>query len=219
MAVLPLRLVGPMQSWGTQSRFTHRDTGREPSKSGIVGLLCTALGRSRDANIRDLAALRMASRADQPGRILRDYHTAGMGGVYKVGGGVQRNRLIVSERFYVSDAKFLVCLEGDKELLTEVAAALQRPRWPLFLGRKSFIPTEPVWLETTPLDVSLGDCVSSYPCLVSNSKPPDKLQIVVEDEQGSVWRQDQPVSFADRRFVKRRLRVAWVDTPSPREGC
>ena len=34
MSTLLMRLAGPMQSWGTQSRFTVRDTGREPSKSG-----------------------------------------------------------------------------------------------------------------------------------------------------------------------------------------
>ncbi len=44
MSTLLLRLAGPMQSWGTQSRFTERDTGREPSKSGVVGLLAAAVG-------------------------------------------------------------------------------------------------------------------------------------------------------------------------------
>ena len=48
MSVLLMRLAGPMQSWGTQSRFGHRDTGTEPSKSGVIGLLCAALGWPRD---------------------------------------------------------------------------------------------------------------------------------------------------------------------------
>jgi CRISPR-associated Cas5-like protein len=79
-SVLLLRLSAPLQAWGVQSRFTVRDTGREPSKSGVVGLLCAALGRGRDQPIDDLAALRMAARVDQEGRILRDYHVAGVGG-------------------------------------------------------------------------------------------------------------------------------------------
>ena len=54
MAVLLLRLAGPMQSWGTQSRFTHRDTDLEPSKSGVIGLLCAAMGKPRD----DLTAIK-----------------------------------------------------------------------------------------------------------------------------------------------------------------
>ena len=68
MHTLLLRLAGPMQSWGTQSRFTIRDTGLEPSKSGIIGLLCAALGKPRDETHPDnrdqpkleaLAALRI----------------------------------------------------------------------------------------------------------------------------------------------------------------
>lgn len=59
MAVLLLRLCGVMQSWGTDSRFLVRKTDPEPSKSGVVGLLCAALGRGRGEDISDLAALRM----------------------------------------------------------------------------------------------------------------------------------------------------------------
>ena len=57
MSVLLLRLAGPLQSWGVESRFKYRDTGREPSKSGVVGLLCAALGRKRDEPVDDLAEL------------------------------------------------------------------------------------------------------------------------------------------------------------------
>ncbi|MGH9945529.1 MAG: type I-E CRISPR-associated protein Cas5/CasD, partial [Pyrinomonadaceae bacterium] len=86
---LLLRLAGPMQSWGAQSRFREREAGREPSKSGVVGLLCAALGKPRDEGNGDdgngdkfpalarLAALRMGVRVDREGALLRDYHTAG----------------------------------------------------------------------------------------------------------------------------------------------
>ena len=46
-ATLLLRLQGPMQSWGTTSRFDERDTQLEPSKSGVLGLVCAAIGRDR----------------------------------------------------------------------------------------------------------------------------------------------------------------------------
>ena len=55
--VLLIPCVGPMQSWGTRSRFQERDTEREPSKSGIIGLLCAALGRDRNESVDDLADL------------------------------------------------------------------------------------------------------------------------------------------------------------------
>ena len=55
MPTLLMRLAGPMQSWGTGSRFDERDTQLEPSKSGVVGLLCAALGRDRAEPVDDLA--------------------------------------------------------------------------------------------------------------------------------------------------------------------
>ena len=77
MSVLLLRLAGPMQSWGVQSRFSVRDTGLEPSKSGVVGLLCAAFGRPREAPLTDLTALRLGVRVDREGRMAKDYHTTG----------------------------------------------------------------------------------------------------------------------------------------------
>lgn len=47
MATLLLQLVAPMQSWGSRSRFDDRDTEREPTKSGVLGLVASALGRPR----------------------------------------------------------------------------------------------------------------------------------------------------------------------------
>ena len=87
MSILLLRLAGPMQSWGIQSRFSVRDTGLEPSRSGVVGLLCCALGRSRDEPLDEFLPdkLAMGVRVDREGRMARDWHTAQY--VAKAGGG------------------------------------------------------------------------------------------------------------------------------------
>ena len=69
-----------MQSWGIQSRYTRRDTGLEPSKSGVIGLLSAALGRPRNSDLSDLASLRMGVRVDRPGTVQSDYHTVGGSG-------------------------------------------------------------------------------------------------------------------------------------------
>ena len=81
MKVLLIRLAGPLQSWGTQSRFVVRDTGLEPSKSGVVGLLCAARGIDREdrAGLARVAACRIGVRVDREGVLSRDYHTAGGG--------------------------------------------------------------------------------------------------------------------------------------------
>ena len=44
MATLLLRLAAPLQAWGSDSKFETRKTDREPTKSGVVGLLAAALG-------------------------------------------------------------------------------------------------------------------------------------------------------------------------------
>ena len=47
MATLLLRLASPLQSWGWTPKFETRKTNREPTKSGVVGLLAAALGIGR----------------------------------------------------------------------------------------------------------------------------------------------------------------------------
>lgn len=97
MNTLLLRLEGPMQSWGVQSRFGMRDTESEPSKSGVIGLLCAALGLPRSANLENLVALRMGVRVDREGKISVDYQTAQ--NVLKICRRYQRYRIIQSILF------------------------------------------------------------------------------------------------------------------------
>ncbi len=37
-------LEGPLQSWGYDSRYGRRDTLSFPTKSGVLGMICAALG-------------------------------------------------------------------------------------------------------------------------------------------------------------------------------
>lgn len=220
---LLMRLIGPMQSWGTQSDFTHRDTGLEPSKSGVIGLLCAALGRPRDADLSDLAALRMGVRVDREGILQKDYHTAQ--NVLKAGGGIKNTEL--SDRFYLSDAAFLVGLEGeDRALLEKLDAALRRPRWLLFLGRKAFPPSKPVHMdkpEEGVRDLPLEDALklTITPRLGCERRGDDKrVRLVIEPRPGGigeVTRRDWPLSFARgrRQFLERQVSITYSD---PVEG-
>ena len=78
MATLLLRLAAPLQSWGADSKFETRKTNREPTKSGVIGLLAAALGLRRDdaAGLARLNSLHFAVRADREGSLLVDFHTA-----------------------------------------------------------------------------------------------------------------------------------------------
>ena len=214
MATLLMRLDAPMQAWGTQSHFSNRDTGREPSKSGIIGLLCAALGRPQhepmDDLFRNLVELKMGVRIDQEGVIRKDYHTAGIDGIYGVDG--KRQGVMLSDRYYLSDAKFLVGLEGDKPFLEYLQNALQNPVWFLFLGRKSFIPATRIWLKDGIQDADIIGCFEKYPWLVqSGVSAPDKLRVVVDDPHGSVVVNDVPLSFAPRKFLPRRVSTHFIE--------
>ena len=216
MGVLLLRLAGPMQSWGVQSRFGVRDTGLEPSKSGVVGLLCAALGRKRSAPVADLAALAMAVRVDREGLLASDFHTAQ--NVLKASGGIKATD--ISRRYYLADARFLVALEGENPgLLAGLQSALRDPHWPLYLGRKAFVPGEPVWLpDGLWPDGSLIQMLHTYPWLGCDpNQRPDQVRLVLQDPDGTEVRPDQPLSFAERRFAPRRVRTTFIPAPPPRE--
>src|SRR6516164_978693 len=49
-AYLPLWFDAPLQSWAFASRFQRRVTGLFPTKSGVVGLICAALGLAKGSD-------------------------------------------------------------------------------------------------------------------------------------------------------------------------
>lgn len=216
MATLLLRLAGPMQSWGTTSRFDQRDTGKEPSKSGLIGLLAAALGIDREnwLDLEPLTQLTMAVRHDRPGVLKRDYQTAQ--NIISADRS-KRHETAVTTRDYLADAVFLAGLEsGDRALLERAYVALQNPVWPLALGRKSYVPSEPVWLEGGIKEAPLLEVLAVAPWLASprrSESTPERLLVSVESPDGrGTLRMDQPLSsFAERRVGARYVRSEWVD--------
>jgi len=203
MATLLLRLEGPLQAWGTTSRFDERDTQLEPSKSGVLGLVCAALGRDRSEPLADLAALRMGVRVDREGIPLRDYQTA-TGVVIAATGKADLGRTVVSPRYYLADALFLVGLEGERALLEQIQQALLQPVWPLCLGRKSCVPSAPVALPEGLVELSLVDALQAWPPLSTDVAPGTSVRGALEDASEGALRLDQPVApFAERRFGPR----------------
>lgn len=225
MPTLLLRLVGPMQSWGTSSRFDRRETDKEPSKSGVIGVLAAAMGIDREnwSELKPLTLLSMGVRHDRPGRIGCDYQTAAASATDSIikADGTPSHDGVVSHRFYLADAAFLVGLEShDNALLEKTNAKLKDPTWPLALGRKSHVPSEPIWIENGILSDRLRDALARWPWITSRrnwEEVPEKLLISLESEDGSgVLRMDQPLSsFADRRFGARFVRSEWI--PFPKE--
>jgi len=193
---LLLRLEGPMQSWGYRSRFDYRDTALEPTRSGVVGLICAAMGIARGEEIARFDVLRMGVRVERGGRPERDYHTAL--DVIKADGSGKGN--VVSYRDYLADASFTVGLESkDVQLLNEIADALRSPEWFLFLGRKAFpLTVPPLGPEDGPKRGTLEEH------LLSGG---DGKRVVLESPGGERTQHDWPLCFGERRFKPRSIQT------------
>lgn len=213
---LLLRLSAPMQSWGVASRFSIRDTGKEPSKSGVIGLLCAALGISRDlANTNnpqfaELTKLKMGVRVNRNGVLQKDYHTAQ--NIAKADGGTKETEL--STRYYLADADFLVGFESvNLSILDNLQTAIEHPKWQLFLGRKAFVPAVPIHIPNgLQAGISLEEALRDF-VLQDFEFDSDMLRIIIEDETGTEIRQDAPLSFASRRFLPRRVKTDFIPLP------
>ena len=228
--ILLLRLTAPMQSWGVMSRFSRRDTGKEPSKSGVVGLLCAALGISRDAAnatenplFAELIKLKMGVLVLREGVLQSDYHTAQ--NIIKADGRLPpKGDTKLSTRFYLADADFVVALEGENgETLETIQNALKNPKWQLFLGRKSFAPAAPIRFDdliTTEKSLEnflgsreLKEILDRYDAKfgVERFDFQSRNRLIVEADAGGETRPDVPLSFAARRFTNRRVKTAFIE--------
>ena len=202
---LLLRLEGPMQSWGYRSRFDYRDTALEPTRSGVMGLICAAMGIARGEDISRFDVIRMGVRVIKEGRPERDYHTAL--DVIKADG--KGRDTVVSRRDYLADASFVVGLQSDdKNLLDSIAAALRNPIWTLFLGRKAFpLAVPPLEPDVSPVSGTLDQHLCS-----SN----DPKRLVLEDPSGERIQQDWPLCFGERRFKPRTIRICFESEGDPK---
>lgn len=169
---LILRISAPLMSWGDRSQYTLRHTAPDPSRSAIQGLLAAAAGTTRDAKIPDwIINVDMAIRIDRPGQILRDYHTinpvptmyaaaanldlgdmtlnqGALLPVVSLANGGARINPVITERFYRTDAVYLVAIADPAG---NILRALRSPTFTLYAGRKACALSAPFLLGTTPL--------------------------------------------------------------------
>lgn len=138
MKTLTIRLSSPLQSYGSEATFGRRTTGDYPSKSAVIGMVAAAMGYGRgDHRILGLNDLELAVRVDQPGKILTDFQTVEW----------KPDTRKVTYRDYLQDAVFVVAIGSDDETIREIKTALRRPYYPIFLGRRSNIPTGVLQLQ------------------------------------------------------------------------
>jgi CRISPR system Cascade subunit CasD len=226
--LLLLRLEGPMQSWGLKAKWDVRDTGEEPSKSGILGLIGCALGYPRrDPRFVDEldANLRIGVRVENPGEIDKDFHT--VTGILPTAEGKFKGSeavpsTIISRREYLQDASFLIVIEGPEALLSKIKGAFEDPKWPVYLGRKSCPPTRPVFEAITTAYNSIDDALNRYPwssyTCEARGKYPEELKCIVEDNAGPYHRTDKLQKSPVRMYGTRNVRFKKVKAPVTKEG-
>lgn len=209
MSTLLLKLKAPMQAWGSESRYTTRQTHTEPTKSGVLGLLAAAQGRRRTDPLEDLAELRFGVRVDQPGTLQRDFQTA-----------IDRRTgksMPLSYRYYLADAVFVAGVGGDPELVKILSGSLQAPKFPLYLGRRSCPANHDILLRVAeqPLEEALREEPwHASPRYRRERGKTVNLPLYIDGQTGSrgASRRDVPLSFdpAHRQYGWRQ-----IDVPEP----
>jgi len=182
-AFLCFRLHGPLASWGDIAVAERRPSSPHPTRSAVLGIIAAALGIRRDdadgwAELD--RCLGFASRTDNPGELLIDFHTAQGPDETLLRGkeraakkaheawhrpatrraelAFSRQELstILSSRQYRVDAVWTAAVwlragsGASRWSLSELAAALRRPHFVPYLGRKSCpldVPMEPQVIE------------------------------------------------------------------------
>lgn len=167
---LLLWLEAPLQSWGHDSKFGRRDTLNFPTKSGILGLIFSALGAGGEQTelLAEFAELKQTVisfvRAEKTSSdtlikhdrepLLRDFHMVGSGYDDKdpwvsllipktsEGGKAVGGGAKMTYRYYLQDAAFAVLVQVPEARAATIIAALKNPTWDVYLGRKSCAPTD-----------------------------------------------------------------------------
>lgn len=167
---LVFQLQAPLAAWGGPAVGESRGSAEYASQSALIGLLGAALGLQRSdeaahARLRDGLAFAVGMLC--AGSLLRDYHTAQVPPRSALKGrphvtrrqelAVDKTELstILSSRDYRQNAGCLVAVQARSSsapTLDALAAALQAPRFVLYLGRKSCPPAAPLWPQCLDAD-------------------------------------------------------------------
>lgn len=162
-----------MQSWGFDSKFGRRDTLNFPTKSGVLGLVCCAMGATGEQselllqflNLKNTVISYSKAKIDNTGNLekiakeplLHDFHMIGSGYDDKdpwqsllipktsEGKAAVGGGTKITHRYYLQDATFAVILEVPISLAESICDALQNPVYDIYLGRKCCVPTDFVY--------------------------------------------------------------------------
>jgi len=200
-----------MQSWGYQSRFGRRTTLAYPTRSGLLGMLCAAMGvpRSDRSTLQTLTQLDLEVLGLTDVGIWTDYHTVGGGYAADVDrAAIPRTadgkpKVNVTQREFLANARFGALLCGDRQLLDSCDGALKDPVWGVWFGRKCCIPSSPISQGIFP---SREQAVLHLEGLCGGTAR-RRIAEVARFEDGTDTLRDVPMDFGTRVYEVRRVAV------------
>ncbi len=211
---LALLLDAPLQSWGYQSKFDRRTSFSSPTRSGILGMLCAAMGvdRADSETLAEFADLEITVYTLQNNGRLTDYHTVGGGynrkthqrNLVSTAEGKPRKDPVQTYREYLQSSTFGVVLRGPRNQLEPIGEALQNPRWGIWLGRKACIPASPVMQGLFDTEEA------ALQHLCQQAGTPNASRVCREAasfEDGTDTLMDTPLDYQTRQFAPRRIAV------------
>ncbi|MGH3450457.1 MAG: type I-E CRISPR-associated protein Cas5/CasD, partial [Haloechinothrix sp.] len=172
-------------------------------------------GMRRTDKLTEFFGLSFGVRTDQPGKLVRDFQTArSLDGT---------RSMPLSYRYYLADAVFVAAIEGEDTLLRGLEQAVRRPRFPLYLGRRSCPPAGPISLGVHPETLHEVLRSTTWQAAAWHQRatraPQVHLEMVTdaepEDEHAEVIR-DEPLSFdpARREYGWRSVVRERVEVPN-----
>lgn len=167
MDILILRLEAPLMSFGAPIVDRHGEIQPYPALSMIAGMLGNALGYDH-SDFQKLQRLQerlcYASRQDRAGQEIQDYQTVDLsqdfmrdkngwtteGWLDKRKGGGASKGTHIRLRDYRADAIHTVAMTlaptEEEPTIDDLEHALRHPERPLFIGRKTCLPSAPLLL-------------------------------------------------------------------------
>jgi CRISPR system Cascade subunit CasD len=128
---------------------------------------------------------------------------------------------IITPRQYLQDACFTAFICGEKELIEEMAEALQNPKWVFFLGRKSCVPSCPVFngivYDKTAEQALLDQ--ESFPVRLRKNEPAT-ARILYETpsvDNPTYSRSDEIVDMGKREFRRRDITLKYMEVKNVSE--
>ncbi len=231
---LLLWFEAPLQSWGHDSKFGRRDTLDFPTKSGVLGLVCCAMGaggKQREllgkfANLDMTVIAYNRAKQSSDGELqkqsreplLRDFHMVGSGFddqnpwekllIPKTSEGKKAvgGGAKMTYRYYLQDMAFAIVLQVPNDMVQTISEALERPVWDIYLGRKSCVPTDFILRGQ---NISKDDALEIADEIAKGKVLIEDFRVLNGEHDGEVITlNDVPIQFGEnKQYCDRRVTI------------